>query len=73
MIEENNMRGNNMNDNYMHDISLDKISKNMYLSPVYISKIYLDTAGLFSWTLMVVLCSWLFEKIFIGLFRLLKR
>lgn len=29
---------------------------------LYMSKIYLDTAGLFSWTLMIVLISFLFEK-----------
>ena len=29
---------------------------------LYMSKIYLDTAGLFSWTLMIVLISYLFEK-----------
>lgn len=48
-------------------------SQNTIGNSVYISKIYLDTAGLFSWTLVVVLCSWVFEKLFIGLFRLLKR
>jgi len=30
---------------------------------IYMSKIYLDTAGLFSWTLIVVLLSYGFEKI----------
>ena len=29
---------------------------------LYMSKIYLDTAGLFAWTLMVILLSFLFEK-----------
>lgn len=29
---------------------------------LYISKIYLDTAGLFAWTLLVILLSFLFEK-----------
>ena len=29
---------------------------------LYMSKIYLDTAGLFSWTLLIVLVSFLFEK-----------
>ncbi|MCH5263539.1 MAG: ATP-binding cassette domain-containing protein [Lachnospiraceae bacterium] len=29
---------------------------------LYMSKIYLDTAGLFSWTLVIVLISYLFEK-----------
>ena len=29
---------------------------------LYMSKIYLDTAGLFSWTLTIVLISYLFEK-----------
>ena len=29
---------------------------------LYMSKIYLDTAGLFAWTLMIVLISFLFEK-----------
>ena len=29
---------------------------------IYMSKIYLDTAGLFAWTLMVILLSFFFEK-----------
>ena len=29
---------------------------------LYMSKIYLDTAGLFAWTLMIVIISFLFEK-----------
>ncbi|MDE6749588.1 MAG: ATP-binding cassette domain-containing protein [Lachnospiraceae bacterium] len=29
---------------------------------LYMSKIYLDTAGLFAWTLMVILLSFIFEK-----------
>lgn len=29
---------------------------------LYMSKIYLDTAGLFSWTLLIVMVSYLFEK-----------
>lgn len=29
---------------------------------LYLSKIYLDTAGLFAWTLLVILLSFLFEK-----------
>lgn len=37
---------------------------------IYLSKIYLDTAGLFAWTLMVILLSFLFEK---AVLYLLKR
>lgn len=34
---------------------------------IYMSKIFLDTAGLFSWTFVVILISFLFERIFLGL------
>lgn len=34
---------------------------------LYMSKIYLDTAGLFAWTLTVILLSFLFEKAVLGL------
>ena len=34
---------------------------------IYMSKIYLNTAGLFSWTLVVILLSFLFEKGFLFL------
>jgi len=34
---------------------------------IYMSKIYLDTAGLFSWTFVVIALSFLFEKLFLGL------
>ena len=37
---------------------------------LYMSKIYLDTAGLFSWTLMIVLISYLFEKAVLLLIRI---
>lgn len=38
---------------------------------IYMSKIYLDTAGLFAWTLLVILLSLLFEKVVLyGLKRL---
>lgn len=35
---------------------------------LYMSKIYLDTAGLFAWTLTIVLLSFLFEKAVLGVF-----
>lgn len=34
---------------------------------LYMSKIYLDTAGLFAWTLLVILLSFLFEKAVLNL------
>lgn len=34
---------------------------------IYMSKIYLDTAGLFSWTFVVIAVSFLFEKLFLKL------
>lgn len=37
---------------------------------LYMSKIYLDTAGLFAWTLTVILISFLFEKAVLRLIRL---
>lgn len=36
---------------------------------LYMSKIYLDTAGLLSWTLMIVLISFLFEKAVLWLLK----
>lgn len=36
---------------------------------LYMSKIYLDTAGLFAWTLTIVLASFLFEKAVLGLLK----
>ena len=36
---------------------------------LYMSKIYLDTAGLFAWTLTVILLSFLFEKAVLRLLR----
>ena len=37
---------------------------------LYMSKIYLDTAGLFSWTLLIVLVSFLFEKAVLKLVKI---
>ena len=37
---------------------------------LYMSKIYLDTAGLFAWTLMIVLISYLFEKVVLLLIKI---
>jgi len=37
---------------------------------IYMSKIYLNTAGLFSWTLVVILISFLFEKTFLKMLLL---
>lgn len=39
---------------------------------LYMSKIYLDTAGLFAWTLTIVLLSFLFEKAVLGLVKTLE-
>ncbi len=36
---------------------------------IYMSKIYLNTAGLFSWTLVVIFLSFLFEKSFLFLLK----
>lgn len=36
---------------------------------LYMSKIYLDTAGLFAWTLTVILLSFLFEKVILYLVK----
>ncbi len=36
---------------------------------LYMAKIYLDTAGLFAWTVTIVLVSFLFEKAVLWLFR----
>lgn len=38
---------------------------------LYMSKIYLDTAGVFAWTLTVILLSFLFEKAVLALLELL--
>lgn len=37
---------------------------------LYMDKITLDTAGVFAWTVVILLVSWLFEKAFLALFRL---
>lgn len=39
---------------------------------IYMSKIYLDTAGVFSWTLVVILLSFLFEKVFLHILSALE-
>ncbi|MDE5933491.1 MAG: ABC transporter permease subunit, partial [Lachnospiraceae bacterium] len=39
---------------------------------LYMSKIYLDTAGLFAWTLLVILLSFLFEKAVLYLLKKLE-
>ena len=36
---------------------------------LYMSKIYLDTAGLFAWTLLIILISFLFEKVVLKLVK----
>lgn len=40
---------------------------------LYMSKIYLDTAGLFAWTLVIVLLSVLSEKLFLALLKVPDR
>ncbi len=37
---------------------------------LYMDKITLDTAGVFAWTVVILLVSWLFEKEFLALLRL---
>lgn len=39
---------------------------------LYMSKIYLDTAGLFAWTLLIILLSFLFEKAVLFLLKMLE-
>lgn len=39
---------------------------------LYLSKIYLDTAGLFSWTLTIILVSFLFEKTMLWLVQIFE-
>jgi NitT/TauT family transport system permease protein len=40
---------------------------------LYMAKIYLSTAELFAWTLVIILVSRLFEKLFLGLLGLMMR
>lgn len=40
---------------------------------LYMSKVYLETADLFAWTTVIILLSWLCERIFIALVNLLQR
>lgn len=40
---------------------------------LYMSKVYLETADLFAWTAVIILLSWLCERIFIALVNLLQR
>lgn len=37
---------------------------------LYYSKLYLDTAGLFAWTLVIILISALFERLFLALLKM---
>lgn len=39
---------------------------------LYMSKVYLETADLFMWTTIIILLSWLCERIFIALVNLLE-
>jgi NitT/TauT family transport system permease protein len=40
---------------------------------LYYSKIYLDTAGLFAWSLLVVVLGFLWEKLFVWLLECAER
>ena len=40
---------------------------------LYMSKVYLETADLFAWTTVIILLSWLCERVFISLVNLLQR
>jgi len=40
---------------------------------LYMAKIYLSTADLFAWTLVIIVISGLFEKVFIQLLKAAKR
>ena len=33
---------------------------------LYLSKVYLDTGGIFAWTVVIILLSFLFEKMVLG-------
>lgn len=39
---------------------------------IYMSKVYLETDQLFAWTLMVIILSFIFEKVILGLFKKLE-
>lgn len=39
---------------------------------LYMDKITLDTAGLFAWTVVIILVSWLFEQLFLAVFTALS-
>lgn len=38
---------------------------------LYMAKVYLSTADLFAWTLVIIVLSWLFEKLFLAILGLL--
>ena len=40
---------------------------------LYQAKIFLSTAELFSWTIVIVMISWLFERAFLGLIGLFEK
>lgn len=40
---------------------------------LYMDKISLDTAGVLAWTLVIILVSWVFEKLFLGILRMIGR
>lgn len=40
---------------------------------LYMSKIYLDTAGVFAWTVVIILASLFFEKIVLGLWKVFTK
>lgn len=49
------------------------LARNSIGEQLYYSKLYIDTAGLFAWSIMVVLLSVLLEKAFIALIDLLEK
>lgn len=40
---------------------------------LFMSKVYLETADLFAWTIVIILVSWLFERLFVLLVSLLVK
>lgn len=49
------------------------LAKNSIGSQMYYTKLYLMTADLFAWSITVILISFLYEKMFVWLLKLLKR
>lgn len=49
------------------------IPKNSIGENLYYAKLYLDTPALFAWTMVIIIVSFLFEKLFVLLAKILKK